>query len=100
MDKEIFDSIVKGANEGLDYLKGKPATPVIVHHFHKQDAVDIKPIRQKLGMSQPKFAQSFGFSLDSVRNWESGRRVPDTSAQVLLKVIAYNPAVVIEALQR
>jgi DNA-binding transcriptional regulator YiaG len=28
-------------------------------------------------LSQKEFAKRFEFSLDSVKNWEQGRRVPD-----------------------
>ena len=37
---------------------------------------DVKALRRKLGMSQSKFAASFGFGLDAVQSWEQGRRRP------------------------
>jgi len=103
MDKEIFEGIMQGANEVLEYIKAtKEGRPIpkemkITHYSTKSD-IEIKPIRKKLGMSQRKFADTFGFAVDSIRNWESHRRTPDTSAQILLKVIAHNPNSVIEAL--
>lgn len=97
MDDKIFDSIVQGAKEGLAYLKGD-ASGVAVHHFHNVDAENIKRVRSELSMTQKQFAENFGFSLDSLKNWEAGRRTPDTSAQTLIKVIAHNPKVVMEAL--
>lgn len=61
-------------------------------------AVDVKAIRDRLGLSQAEFAQRFGFSTGSVRNWEQGHRTPEGPARVLLKVIETNPEAVISAL--
>lgn len=36
----------------------------------------IRARREKLGLSQEKFAQRIGVSVESVRSWESGRRIP------------------------
>lgn len=60
--------------------------------------VDVRAVRQALGLSQEVFAAKFGFSLGSLRNWEQGRRQPDGPARVLLKVIAKEPEAVRRAL--
>jgi putative transcriptional regulator len=60
--------------------------------------VDVKAIRQKLGMSQAAFARSFGFALDAVQNWEQGRRRPEGAARAFLKVIDREPDAVRRAL--
>jgi putative transcriptional regulator len=60
--------------------------------------VDVKQVRERLGMSQPQFALRFGFSAASVRNWEQGRRQPEGPAHVLLAVIDSNPDAVQTAL--
>ena len=65
---------------------------------HKPPSVDVRGIRERLKLSQGKFAEAFGLSVVAVRNWESGRRSPEPSARALLAVIAHNPQVVIEAL--
>ena len=49
-------------------------------------------------MSQREFSVRFGFNLDALQNWEQGRRFPEGSARVLLKVIERNPDAVDEAL--
>jgi len=43
-------------------------------------------------------AQAYGLSLNAVKNWETGRRVPDRSATTLLTVIQRNPQAVMKAL--
>lgn len=58
------------------------------------DSVDVKAIRERLGLTQAAFAARFGLELDSVRNWEQGRYRPDPVARTLLKVIEQSPEAV------
>jgi DNA-binding transcriptional regulator YiaG len=60
--------------------------------------VDVRQLRERLGLSQEQFALRFGFDIAAVRNWEYGRREPDTAAKSYLSVIDRNPAMVEEAL--
>jgi len=62
------------------------------------DEVDVKSIRNRLKMTQARFSQTFGFSLDAIKHWEGGRRTPEAPARTLLTVIDKNPAAVITAL--
>lgn len=61
--------------------------------------IDVRAIRQKLGMSQEMFALRFGFSLGTVRNWEQGHRQPEGPSRVLLTLIDRIPDEVQHALQ-
>jgi putative transcriptional regulator len=94
---EIFDSMMEGLQDMQAYLAGDRGR-VVVHHVHTPDADAIKLMRARFGMTQKHFAESFGFPIDCIKNWESGRRTPDTSAQLLLRVIECNPKAVIDAL--
>ena len=58
-----------------------------------------KRIRAKLHLTQEQFAGSFNLPLGTVRDWELGRREPDTAAKNFLRVIEHNPEAVIEALK-
>ena len=60
--------------------------------------VDVKTIREKLGLSQEAFANRFGLDLGTVRNWEQKRSRPDTAARVLLRTIEKEPDAVTRAL--
>jgi putative transcriptional regulator len=60
--------------------------------------IDVRAIRQKLGLSQREFALQFRFSLGTVRHWEQDRHVPDGPARVLLRVIDREPEAVKRAL--
>ncbi|PKV50851.1 putative transcriptional regulator [Aquimarina sp. MAR_2010_214] len=98
MDKTLFESLEKSANEMVDYVRtGKPSKEMIVHQVNVPDNVDVKAIREQLKMSQGIFAKTFGFSVSTLRKWEQGERTPESSARVLLNTIAYNPNAVIEA---
>ncbi|UVC14029.1 helix-turn-helix domain-containing protein [Mesorhizobium onobrychidis] len=61
-------------------------------------SVDVRGIRNKLGMSQKEFAACFGLKLESLRNWEQGTRVPETAARVLFTIIDREPDAVKKAL--
>jgi putative transcriptional regulator len=39
----------------------------------------------------------FGISLDTLQNWEQGRRKPSGAARVLLKVAERHPEAILEA---
>lgn len=86
------ESILRGAREALDYARGEDDGFVA----HVPDQIDVRAVRRKIGLSQAKFANQFGFGLDAVRNWEQGRRTPDVSARAFLMVINREP----EAVQR
>jgi putative transcriptional regulator len=55
------------------------------------EPIDVKAIRAKLGMSQPKFARAFSLNLASLRDWEQQRRVPRGPALALLRIIDREP---------
>ena len=61
--------------------------------------IDVRKLRGRMKLSQTQFAARFGFSLDSIQNWEQGHRRPEGPARVLLAVIAKNPKAVEEAIQ-
>jgi putative transcriptional regulator len=60
---------------------------------------DVAALRRRLKLSQAEFANRFGFSVATVRNWEQGRVLADGAARVLLAVIANEPQAVIRALR-
>lgn len=63
-------------------------------------ADDVRAICRRLGLSQQQFAARYGFSVETVRNYEQGHRKPAGPARVLLKVIAAEPDAVTRALLR
>ena len=58
----------------------------------------VKKIRAKLKVSQVEFAHLIGVSVDTLQNWEQGRRIPEGPALALLRIADDNPKAVMEAL--
>ncbi len=91
---KMFENLKAGLAEVDEFLAGqrdgyKVTVPA---------EIDVKSIRKGLHMTQAKFSDAFGFSLDAVKHWEGGRRTPEASARAFLTVIAKNPNAVIAAL--
>lgn len=60
--------------------------------------VDVRAVRERLGMTQQAFADSFCLPVGTIRNWEQGRRAPDGPARVLLRLLARSPEVALAVL--
>jgi len=90
----MFEDLMTGLDEVDAFLAGQTAG----YKVTVPAEVDVKSIRKGLKMTQSRFSDTFGFSLDAVKHWEGGRRTPESSARAFLTVIAKNPGAVIEAL--
>ena len=66
---------------------------------HIPEDIDVKAIRAKLDMTQEEFAGRFGFSINTLRHWEQGRRVPEGPTRAYLLVIDRYPMAVQKALR-
>ena len=58
----------------------------------------VRALRARLGLTQAQFARRFGFTLDTVQQYEQGRRRPSGPASTLLRVIKADPDAVERAL--
>ena len=96
MDKR--QKVIAGLREAISYAKGDESRARVTL-YNVPENIDVKKLRERLGMSQPEFAFKFGFSLGTLRQWEQGRRYPDGAARVLLTVISRKPHIVEEALE-
>lgn len=92
--KKIIDGLTDAVAHARGGLVGVKERKISV-----PDSIDVRAIRQKLGLTQQEFAMQFGFSLATVRNWEQGTRVPPGSQRVLLTVIDKAPEAVKAALE-
>jgi putative transcriptional regulator len=98
MSKRAFDKIMQGIGEARAYLEG--TADKRRYRVHVPEKIDVKKIRRRLGLSQEAFAQTYGFALSAVRDWEQGRRKPERSARILLKIVEKEPEAVTRALGR
>ncbi len=56
-----------------------------------QDASYARNVRGRTGLTQSAFAARIGVPVETVRNWEQGKRSPRGPARALLKVIEEAP---------
>jgi len=94
--KTQFEQMMNGLSDVEAFLAGEQEG----FKAHVPEEVDVKAIRNRLGMTQARFSDMFGFSLDAIKHWEGGRRSPEAPARTLLTVIDKNPAAVLTALNR
>ncbi len=87
--------ILRSVRRTRAYVRGETAEGFVAH---VPEAVDVKAIRTKMGLSQQAFALRVGFSPAAVRDWEQRRRQPEQAARTLLLVIAHDPEAVTKAL--
>ena len=94
MEKKLFNDFKKSIREMNAIRKGK-MKPARVWRWD----LGVKEIRDKMGVSQSRFAALIGVSVDTVQNWEQGRSVPRKAACALLMVLKHNPDAVIKAVE-
>ena len=58
---------------------------------HSVDATYARNVRGQTGLTQAAFAARIGVPVETVRNWEQGKRSPRGPARALLKVIEQAP---------
>src|ERR1035437_128826 len=95
-ESSFGDKLLRSAQQARDWAQGKPGRVRVTYVPAPQ--VDVRKLRARMKLSQTQFAAKFGFSLDSIQNWEQGHRQPEGPARTLLVVIAKNPKAVEEAL--
>ena len=94
MKKNDFDELLVSVKEAGSIKRGeRPA-----RRRFEFSPPDIKKVRKSLNVTQAAFARMIGVSVDTLQNWEQGRREPEGPARALLTVAAKNPQAVLSAL--
>lgn len=93
---DIFESIKRGLEEAIAHSRGEPTE---VREYRPR-AVDVKEVRRKTGLSQTRFAATFGISVNTLRHWERGDRQPHGPALVLLNAANEDPNGLLQILRR
>jgi putative transcriptional regulator len=60
----------------------------------------VRDLRKRARLTQQEFAARLGVPVETIRNWEQGKRMPRGPARALLAVIAHAPETVFAALAR
>lgn len=65
-----------------------------------QDAAQFaRQVRHRLGLSQAEFALRIDVSLETIRNWEQGKRSPTGAAKALLRLLHKAPQLALRTLR-
>lgn len=95
MNKKDFGELVESVREAKRIMRGV-AKPSRVFAY---TPIDVKRIReQKFRKSQSEFASMLGLSVNTIQDWEQGRRHPSGPARALLNVAARHPKLVADVL--
>ncbi len=96
MSGKAFSKVMRGLEEAKAYMEGERTG----YKVTVPATIDVRSIRKSLNMTQAAFSDNFGFSLDTVKHWEGGRRTPEVPARAYLTVIERDPSAVLAALRR
>ena len=81
-----------------------PLVPAIAQASSTADELTSSPrvrdLRRRAKLTQQEFAERLGVPVETIRNWEQGKRMPRGPARALLAVIAHAPETVFAALAR
>jgi putative transcriptional regulator len=94
---KVGQSVIRGLEQALAFANGAAKKGTCVVHIPPE--IDVKAIRGRLGPTQQQFAVRFGFSVNTLRHWEQGRRVPEGPTRAYLLVIDREPKAVEKALR-
>lgn len=98
MRKELFEELVASIKE-MKAIERGALKPARVARSVDLRATDVAALRAHFGLSQSKFAALLGISVDTLQNWEQGRRQPEGPAKVLLQVAAKHPEALLSIAQ-
>lgn len=90
---KVGDDIITGLENAIQYVDGK-RKGTRTHKVKVPKRVNVRSIRKKLKLTQKDFAETYGFTLAALRDWEQGRRKPERAARILLKIIEQDPVAV------
>ena len=65
-----------------------------------ETAPAVRDLRRRARLTQLEFASRLGVPVETIRNWEQGKRLPRGPARALLAVIAHAPETVFSALAK
>jgi len=94
MNDKDFQKRVESVKQMGSIMRGES----IPHRRTVLSTVDVKSLRERLGLTQNQFSGMIGVSIKTLQNWEQGRREPEGPAKALLRVVEKEPQAVMNAL--
>ena len=81
-DNTFGQQLIEAVNEAIhDKSHGRVVHPNL----------NIAELRKELNLSQKEFADIYHINLETLRNWEQGKRFPDTTSLAYLMCISQDP---------
>ena len=87
-DGRIVEILADGSERSLPRTRIRNSA-----HGEAVDAAYARSVRARTKLTQAEFAARIGVPIETVRNWEQGKRSPRGPARALLKVIDKAPQV-------
>jgi putative transcriptional regulator len=83
-------------------LRNGQEFPLAPNAFASVEAgtLEVRDLRRRAQLTQQEFASRLGVPVETIRNWEQGKRAPRGPARALLAVIAHAPDTVFAALAK
>ena len=97
MNNQILADLKQSIRDMGRHMRGEKVSGTKVHTLPLQD---VKALRESIKVSQADFARLIGVSKRTLENWEQKRTQPSGPARALLKIVAANPKMAIEALHK
>lgn len=95
-DGRLVEVLPDGRERAMPAADGLPMTAPAQNDMQAAnarflDAAYARNVRGQTGLTQTAFAARIGVPVETVRNWEQGKRSPRGPARALLKVIEQAP---------
>ena len=88
------DGRIVELRDGLEF----PLQPGVFASAGTGSTPTVRDLRRRAHLTQQQFAAKLGVPVETIRNWEQGKRAPRGPARALLAVIAHSPETVFAAL--
>ena len=90
-DGRLVEILPDGSERAISFADGQMPPPRANGSGRFHDAAYARNVRGRTGLTQTAFAARIGVPVETVRNWEQGKRSPRGPARALLKVIEQAP---------
>jgi len=81
-------------------LADPDAQPLPVDGAGLRKVVNVRKLRERLGLTQEAFSAAYRIPLGTLRDWEQRRKNPDATARAFLEIIDHDPIGVAATLAR
>ena len=99
MRNDLFDELMQSVKEMKAIAAGRtrPSRVTRAEDLVSEGIPDVAALRARFNLSQAKFAALLSISVNTLQNWEQGRRAPEGPARVLLRVAATHPEALLDS---